>query len=461
MQIAWSVVVVGTLLVPAVAEESQTEDASPVTPQQVKAILDKSASFELKRYPISFWNYTSLAEHGPHLDEAAVAEWAEGGFTVPQGPAFDPARPEQVVQMRAILDWCQARDLKVILHDPRGHAQGEDRDGQRVMAANYDAGVRAAAALFGDHPAVFGLAVGDEPDARDKESFFACYRRQKELVPQWHPFANLLPYFPTFESRVGARNWPEYLDEFCQKSRADLLCYDCYAQMNPGQSGWHPYFANLRLYREAAWRNGIPFWNTLLSTGHYKYRCPNYDELRWQFNTTVACGAHGVSWFFYYQREPEANYRLAPVDEFWNRTTTYDNLRRVQMHFHRLYGDLFLRLVCTKVMFQPTPYGGGAAFAPDALVARLAPDDASVLVSEFVDAQGRPYVMLVNLSMTESQQVRLTLRGKDTRVFSWNWQGQQREGQAYSCIGRTLDEAGLTLTHFLAPGQETVYRVAP
>lgn len=429
-------------------------------PANVKAIINKTASFGLGKYPISFWSYTNLTEHGKHMNEAEVEEWADAGFTVPQSPSFDPKNPEQVAQTRKILNWCQARGMKLILSDPRCGARWVDNAGKLVVPGDYTNGVRAAVAQFGDHPALFGFLVGDEPDAAMKEAFFQCYRIQKEVAPKLHPFANLLPYFPGIESRAGTDTWPNYLDEFSKKSNADLISYDCYVQMWSGQSGWGSYFENLRLYREAALRNGIPFWNTALSVGHYAYRCPNYDDLRWQFNTTVASGAHGVVWFFYYQRQPECNYRFAPIDEHWNHTHTYDDLRRIQKSFHRLYGDLFTRIVCTKVTFNPTPYGGGEKFSPDDLVSRIAPDTAPVLLSEFVDVKGRRYVMLVNLSMTDSTRVALTFTSDKVRFYSWSWQGQEREGPAYSSNGCNRDDHGLTtVDHYLAPGQEAVYRV--
>jgi hypothetical protein len=426
-----------------------------------RATVEKTQSFGLGRYPISFWSYTNLREHGSRMDEAEVEEWADAGFTVPQSPSFDPADPGQVAHMGRLLDWCQARGMKLILSDPRCSARWTDEGGTLVVPGDYAEGVRAATAQFGDHPALFGFHVGDEPDAAMKEAFFACYRIQKEIAPKLHPFANLLPFFPGIEQRAGTDTWPNYLDEFARKSAADLVSYDCYVQMNPGQAGWQNYFENLRLYREAAQRNGIPFWNTVLSVGHFAYRCPNCDELRWQFNTTIASGAHGLLWFFYYMRQPHCNYRLSPVDEHWDRTQTYTDIRRIQKSFHRFYGDLFTRLVCTKVMFTPTPLGGGLPFAPDGLVSKLAPDTVPLLLSEFMDLDGRRYVMLVNLSMTESHQVGLTFPGKGARVFSWNWQGQEYEGAAYCECGTSRDDQGLTIRHFLAPGQEAVYRVEP
>lgn len=430
-------------------------------PANVNAIIKKTASLGLAKYPIGFWSYTNLAEHGKYMDEAEVDEWADAGFTVPQSPSFDPKDPKQVAHMLKILDWARARGMKLILCDPRGNAKWVDDGGRLVVPPTYADGVRAAVAQFGDHPALFGFHVGDEPDAAMKNAFFECYRIQKDIAPNLHPFANLLPFFPGIEARAGTDTWPNYLDEFHRKSSLDLLCYDCYTQMWSGQRGWDSYFENLRLYREAALRNGLPFWTTVLSVGHYAYRCPSYDDLRWQFNTAVASGAHGLLWFFYYMRQPHANYRLSPVDEHWDRTQTYTDIRRIQKSFHRFYGDLFTRIVCTKVMFSPTAYGGGGKFMPDDLISSVTPETVPALVSEFVDAQGRRYVMLVNLSLTESHQAGLTFPGAKVRLFSWDWGGHEYEGNAYCESGSERDEHGLTVRHFLAPGQEAVYRVDP
>ncbi|HOX37233.1 MAG TPA: hypothetical protein PL033_04520 [Candidatus Brocadiia bacterium] len=430
-------------------------------PENLRRIIEKNASFGMARYPVSFWSYTNLGQHMKYMDEAEVEEWADAGFTVPQSPGYDPNNPEHVAHMRKMLDWAQARGMKLILGDPRGYARkGPGGDGG-LIPPDYADGIRKAVAQFGDHPALFGLHVGDEPDADMKEAFFECYRVQKEIAPKLHPFANLLPHFPGIELRAGTPGWPAYLDEFVKKSNADLISYDCYAQMNPGVDGWKDYYRNLRLYREAAQRNGVPFWNTTLSVGHFRYRCPNYDELRWQFNTTVCSGASGILWFFYYMRQPHANYRLSPVDENWDRTETYYDIRRFQKDFHRHYGGLFLKIAPTRVNFHPEEIGGGKVFTPNELVSVLSPDkkDHPLLLGEFADVEGRRYVMLVNNSMRGSVYATLKFPGKDVKVFSWNWDGKEYEGGAYSACDTVRGDDGLTISHWLAPGQEAVYRV--
>jgi len=428
-------------------------------PEHVKSIVEKTQSFGIGRYPISFWNYTNLSDHGKYMDENEVEEWADAGFTVPQSPSYNPGDPSQKEHILRMLDWAKERGMKLILSDPRCHAR--KGPGDDIIPSDYSDSVKAAVRDFGSHPALFGFHVGDEPDADMKSAFFECYRFQKEIAPNLYPFANLLPFFPGIEKRAGTDTWANYLDEYSKKSNADLLSYDCYVQMNPGDAGWNNYYENLRLYREASIRNGIPFWNTILSVGHFRYRCPDFDEIRWQFNTSVASGANGILWFFYYMRQPHDNYRLAPVDEHWDRTQTYYDIRRVQKNFHRFYGDLFTRLVSTRVSFYPNAYGGGEAFSPDDIVSRVMPDAENhpILVGEFTDVEGRRYVMIVNNSMKDSVNVGITFPGEDVKVFSWNWQGKEYGGGAYCASGQHRDQNGLTIRHWLAPGQEAVYRI--
>jgi len=127
--------------------------------------------------------------------------------------------------------------------------------------------------------------------------------------------------------------------------------------MEPGTEGQQMYYRNLRLYREArcatACRSGIRSCRSATSAN----RVPSLDDIRWQFNTTLASGAHGILWFFYYMRQPEENYRGAPVDEHWHHNPTWDYLRLVQTSFHRHYGDLFARLASTRVSFYPAAFG--------------------------------------------------------------------------------------------------------
>jgi len=451
----------------AAAVVSSMVSAGPLVKEQtmkkarsnIRAILDKTRAYGLSGYPLGFWNYANLNQHGRYMTREEVKAWADAGFTLTQAPRFDPKKPEQVRHIRNMLEWAHESGLKLIVPDPRGWAM-PGRDGKpEAVRPDYEERFRQAVADFAGCPALWGFQIGDEPDAAAKETFFRCTRIQKEIAPNLHPYGNLLPYFKGIEKRAGTTTWPEYLDEYVRKSHSDLIAYDCYTQMNDGDTGWNSYFESLRLYREAMLRNGVPFWTTLLSVGHFAYRCPNLDDVRWQFNTALACGARGIFWFFWYEREPHCNYRRAPVNEWWERTQVYSDIRLIQKNFNRRYGDLFNRLVCTRVMFDRKTYGGGEEFKPDGLISKLE-GGIPTLVGEFVDGRGRSYVMLVNLSQTRSSHIHVTFPGRDVQIYSWNWDGKEVGGPAYSNCGTTRNENGITVQHFLAPGQEAVYRVA-
>lgn len=453
------------LLIIAVTHSLPGQVAITEAGPKLVQILEQNADLGLNRFPIGFWNYTNLGQHGVYMDEAEVDEWFDAGFTVTLSSSFDPTRPEEVNQFEKILDWAASKGMKIIIVDPRTHGPpgggGHVRTDVQRLPESYQADVSAAVRMFGNHPATFGFHIGDEPNRSNNDAFFEAYRISKRTAPHLHPFMNLLPWWEGAEETVGYDSWEEYLDAVVAKAKVDFLCYDCYSQMNPGQSGWDMYYKNLRLYREASWRNGVPFWSTILSVGHFRYRTPNYNELRWQFNTALASGANGILWFFYYMRNPHDNYRMSPVDEHWDRTQTYYDLRRIQKSFHRIYQSLFSTLVSTRVTFLPTPFGGGERFTPNELLASVEPDkeDHPLLIGEFVDRQGLRYVMLVNNSTSESVRVALNFPGKDTQLFSFDWHGRQVEGPAYSAQRVETTENGLKAWHWLAPGQEAVYRV--
>ncbi len=425
--------------------------AQPVFPvtEKMKAIIKKTESFGLKKYPISMWNYQSLEKQGEHMTEADMQLLAEAGITVPQSPYFDPDKPADKAHMLKMLDWAAKRDLKMIFCDPRCLGMHEKAG---KPPANYAEGVKKALADFGKHPALFGFFIGDEPGGEYMEALAECQRIQKTLAPNLHSFLNHLP-------AIGP-DWGKFLDQYVQLSNTDIIGYDRYTQMNSidVQAGINTYYESLRVYREASLRHGVPFWNTLLSTGHYLYKVPNLDEFRWQVNTSLASGANGLVWFFWYPGLFE-NYRLSPIDEFWETTDTYKHIRRVQNAFHKTYGDLFNRLVSTRVTFFPEAMGGGETWKPNELLGGLWPaydNNHTLLLGEFTDAQGRRYLMVVNNSQFRSERVLMKFPSK-AKLYTYRYGS---EGKEHLITDAPESKDGFVETWtWLGPGQETLYRV--
>ncbi|NLE13644.1 MAG: hypothetical protein GX628_08225 [Clostridiales bacterium] len=409
----------------------------------------------MSKYPIGFWNYTPVGMLGPE----AVKDWTDLGMNMALSPEFpegaDPAL------MLPLLDACAEAGVKVIMSDRRARWYGAAKEPEK-----YRERFAAALADFGSHPAVMGFHVGDEPT--NEESFADCitsHRIQLEMAPHLTPHLNFLPYWKGIEQSIlKAPTFADWAKSMVEKADLRILCYDCYCQMNPNDEGVDQYFTNLRKFAEAAEAAGIEPWTTLLSVGHFRYRVPNEDDFRWQINTAAACGMRGILWFFIYMREPHSNYRLAPIDEFGERSETFERLSRVNRHFAHHFGDFFMEAKHLGTFCTVTAYGGYPLFedgvTDPALRKITCPHNLPAIVS-FFEREGRRHVAVVNNSTRESGQFRLHF-AKDHPVlerFNWN--------HSYSPIRHYHHDAFWNETDteiiggdWLAPGEMKVYRIS-
>ena len=260
-----------------------------------------------EKFMISFWNYTPV-----ELITAAAADmWNDLGITVGMFPRYGAEDKEKVL---AVLDRAQGHGIKVILCDYRTIWHVLTKEGEKKYRELFSQALKD----FGSHPAVFGFYCGDEPDAPDAADAFKSVRIQNEMAPHLCAYLNLLPWFDWIGERMGTDNLANYLDRYAKEGKPTLLGYDCYTQMFTGdrqEQGVNDYFFNLNEYRKALKRHNIPFINTVLSIGHYDYRCPSKDDMLWQLTTSAACGATGVSWFFVHLRGILHDYRNAPINQ--------------------------------------------------------------------------------------------------------------------------------------------------
>lgn len=411
----------------------------------------------MKRFPIGFWNYASIEQQAA----AAVKDWADAGMTLTMGPNYGAA-PAHTEKMRAILDAAAAADIGVILCPECGYWPHLTNVGEDAYRRDF----AAAAKALGDHPATFGFHVGDEPGTAEFANACRATRIQKELAPHRQPFLNLLPMYQGIESRIGYLNWDRYLDDYVAAAQPPLLCYDCYTQMNPeadGDAFWgfEMYFANLRTYWAAAQRHGLDYWTTLLSVGHFRYRCPREDDLRWQVNTAAAHGAKGLLWFFFYMRQPHDNYRVAPIDEHGERTETYAWLSRVCRTFLKWHAPVLLECQLVRSCHVGKGWGGWPQFDGSGRVAGAQSSTGTPLIlSEFRHANGAEYLAVVNNSQKESTQAELRIRGRRPNLHRVGWLSTETSLVDSTGRGPEHGEDYIKAHAWLAPGQMELYRVS-
>ena len=414
----------------------------------------------MAKFPIGFWNYPSIDD----LDLSEVKVWADCGMTVTMAPQLpvNPT-PEQIKKLFAILDECLKYGMQLIIRDKElellaWNGASDDPEGYRAK-------FRQAVELFGHHPATHGFFIGDEPvTPKQFADCITAVRIQREEAPDLMGFLNFVPYWPGIEDEIfGGKSFEEWTKDFVEKSHCQLLSYDCYCQLNPRGEGLDGYFLNLNKFSKATRAAGISLRTTLLSIGHFRYRPPTEDDIRWQLYTAVASGCKGVDWFFFYGRNIR-NYRGAPINQYGEKTIVYDWMSLIQRNFHDEYGELMMSLSLKDCWHIVKAYGGYRLFPENThpLVRRVFSDHhVPGIVSFFEDAEGREYIALTNSSQTESDLFKMAFDPSVRHIYNLRKNGADAKDMKdfhhdayYRDFGAEV-QAGV----WLAPGQMEIFRI--
>lgn len=305
-----------------------------------------------KKFFMGFWNYTRAGR----LNEAqAACDWKELGMNLAMSSIF--LRGDDKRLMLAQLDEAEKNEIKLIICDERTLWRNLENGEE-----NYIKEVESAVADFGAHPAFYAFCVGDEPSRKELELAIKAVRI---VDARSKAFLNFLPMADEpFVSDYLLKDKHDYegvLADAVERSGISTICYDNYTQcyMRNKEYGIDQYFDNLRIYRNVAERCGTDFWTTLLCVGHWFYRVPTENDIRWQISTAAAHGVKGLLWFFIYSRDLiEDNYRDAPIDCFYRRTPMFDILARQNNIFMKFFAERFAQAKLEKVYHYKTAYGG-------------------------------------------------------------------------------------------------------
>jgi len=404
-------------------------------------------------FPITLHNYTGFGDIGGRPE--TVDHWAELGITVGKTPAQSGGEAKPLVL--AMLDHCAERGMKCFVNDNRAAAHVLMEEGEDAFRR----GVEAALKDYGDHPALFGFEVGDEPAQKKIGPVFRANGIQREMAPHLTPFLSIGGYSPHAIEWMELRSYGRYLDELAEVGKANLFFHNNYAlAAKSSPTSMEDYFLALKMYADVSKRHGdLPLWVTLCCTAHGDIPCPNDDDIRWQLNTAAACGFKGVAWYLLYMSIWQ-NYRNAPFNEHEERTETFAYLSRVQRTFNAMHGSTLVKLTFQRAFFVGGSWGGWPAIIDSELVkaVKVFGDAFPVIVSEFNDAAGRDYVSIVNNSGTGSGAVLVTWHGQP-EIYQIGWEGAEGKPRRYvddDWPGNPAMQTGLVLS----PGGMELYRVA-
>ena len=344
------------------------------------------------------------------------------------------------------LDRVQAAGLTCFISDKRisGHEPSRlpaDEEMRRQVAELKKA--------INDNPAALGFYLQDEPDAQSMPGLGKLAALLREAMPNKWPYVNLFPYrVPA--SRLGTSDYDSYVRMLVKTIGQPFLSYDNYSLVNGEMLDY--FYTNLEIVRRLGLETGTPFWNCILANAHFNYMEPSDATFNLQVYSTLAYGGRGIQYFTYFAPEI-GNYRLAAIDQFGNRTATWDMLRRINNQIHALAPTL-IRLRSTGVYHYPDVPEQGHPLSESKIVRSVdmtqryvrPPVGGRFLIGEFADASNRPYFLIVNKDLKNSFQFRVELKQEGHKLIRVSPYSGREEP-----FGREMD--------WLAPGAGILFRV--
>ncbi len=365
----------------------------------------------MSKFKISFWNYEKM---GVIDAKKAVADWQDAGFNLAMTFEYR-ADVDSPAQMIELLDECQKKNIQAIVCDKRTRYARYMEVGEEAFRE----GVKQVVKEFGAHPAVFGFHVGDEPNGEAWEAAINAFKIVREEAKGKKGFINMFSSWVTPEcpSVIGTpiEEYEDKLVDFVRRSGADILSFDCYAQCMYTDKDFEQdeFLRNLRMFASAAKRTGVQLFVSLLSVGHWNYRVPNQDDVRWQLNMAVAHGATGMFWFYFYQRLLEENYREGPINMFGERTEMFNKISFQDRLFFKCYAPLLEEYTVDDISYFRRTYGGYPRFSgeKELKVIETLVNNESICVSRWVNGEGKVKYTLVNVGRELPTRIRIEFDG--------------------------------------------------
>jgi hypothetical protein len=344
------------------------------------------------------------------------------------------------------LDKVRDAELSCFISDPR--ISGYDWE-KLPAESEIRSRIGELAKAIGGNPAAIGFYLRDEPHTALMPGLGRVAAIAREIMPGKWPYVNLFPYRVS-PARLGTDSYDKYVRMLVDTIGQPFLSYDNYSLVGGEMLDY--FYTNLEIVRRLSLETKTPFWNCILANSHFNYMEPSDATFHLQVYSTLAYGGRGIQYFTYFAPEI-GNYRLAAVDQFGNRTATWEKLRLINNEIHAL-APTMLKLRSTGVYHYPDVPDQGKPLSASKLVKSVEmtqryvkpPVAGRFLIGEFEDADGRPYVMLVNKDLNNSFQFSLHLANEHAKLIRISpYSGKEEK------FGREMD--------WLAPGAGVLLRI--
>ena len=244
---------------------------------------------------------------------------------------------------RAALDLFEKYNLGAVVTGVRPAWWGGDGDkAGQLSEINPIEKYKEASDNFIDHPAIWGIDMGDEPSALDFPYYGKVINKCNKWFPCQFPYLNLYPNYASVAvnndvqtvNQLGTKTYKEHIEEYCKNVPLDYLCYDFYVY----SCNVTKYYENLEIVTDACRKTGRSMWIVLQVNSVKEGVYLSENNLRFQAFSSMAFGAENIIWACY-----TAGWWYHNVlDTEGNKTEQYEKLKKVNFEIKAL-ADEYMR----------------------------------------------------------------------------------------------------------------------
>lgn len=241
---------------------------------------------------------------------------------------------------------------------------GGDGDNAGTMSErNPMSAYESGAKKFIDHPAIWGLDIGDEPSALDFPYYGQVFKKVDGMFPGVFTYLNLYPNYASVASnngeqtvnQLGTKTYADHISEYCRNVPSDYICYDFYLYSIDVPRAYE----NLCTVADACTSSGRSMWIVLQVNSNRPAEWITANELRFQAYTAMAFGAEVITWACY----TAGWWHNQVLDDKGEKTKQYDRLKEVNAEIHTIAAPYmkYRRTATSFVGFGGTPWLDGVS----------------------------------------------------------------------------------------------------
>ncbi len=190
-----------------------------------------------------------------------------------------------------------------------------------------------AAEEFEDHPAIWGVDIGDEPSALDFEHYGKIAETTEKAFANQFAYLNLYPNYASVAAntedqttcQLGTATYQEHIDEYVKRISLPYISYDFYIYSLPKNIGVGKMLDNFRIVADACRKTGRDFWYIPQVNSLFPEVFTSENRLRYQAYTALAYGATVINWACYTGGWWANNV----LDTDGNKTEQYEKLKKI------------------------------------------------------------------------------------------------------------------------------------